>query len=174
MQISQENILKDRMTKGINLFLGSGFSTLPAPDGKTLPTAIQLKAQLFDEYKLDIPTEVDLATVSELSPKTGYQNLLRSLFRVNSYNPKYDAINKISIKSIITTNIDNLVYSIMEGSNRYYLRSILAYGAIKLRQNEIPYIPLHGDVTSIDSTLIFGKFEVALADHVNSDGSMLK
>ena len=76
---------------------------------------------------------------------------------------------KVNIKSIITTNIDNIIRKVVDRSNDYYISNIREYGAPSKSSNEIVYIPLHGDVDDINSRLFFGKFELSDVENSNSD-----
>ena len=42
MNIDMEHLFKEALQNGINIFTGSGFSTLAAPDGTKLPTVSEL------------------------------------------------------------------------------------------------------------------------------------
>lgn len=115
------------------------------------------------KFNLNASYSRDLEKVSSIlkrNCKKEFQDYLRGKYIVQDYNELYDALNKISISSIITTNIDNLIYSVMDKSSRYYLNSVSHYGPAKKDGYSIEYIPLHGDVLDIDSELYFGKFEL--------------
>ena len=138
--------------------------------GEKLPTGNELCDELRKKYSMnDIPDDQGLAYVSEFCPEQEYQNYLRSRLTVSSYNPLYDILNKINLKSYVTTNIDNIVRLVMDNSTSYYLKNIREYGASMHGKNELPYIPLHGDVMDINSKLYFGEFELATVDKRNAD-----
>lgn len=159
--IQNEALFKDKLQKGICIFTGAGFSTLESPSGKKLPIGDQLCEAVISHFHLDLSEEDGLSYISEFCPEAKYQRFLRSYFTVYDYNPLYDVLNKVNMKAFITTNIDNIIQLVIENSNRYYLKNIREYGATIGSPNELIYIPLHGDVTSLYSNLYFGKFELS-------------
>ena len=170
IKIEKMNLFKDRLISGINLFTGAGFSTLPDKSNKSLPTADELKLEVIEKFNLkNIDKNQDLEYVSEFCPSAEYQKFLRSRFTVHDYNNLYNVLNKINIKTVITTNIDNIIHSVMENSPNYYLSNIREYGASMGSQNKITYIPLHGDVTDINSKLYFSKFDLIGVEQDNKD-----
>ncbi len=170
IRIDNENLFKEKLKNGINLFVGAGFSCLPDEKGNTLPIGNELAKEICDKFEVEQIYSDDLPTASALvRNKHDLQNFLRERFRVTSYNPAYMAINKINLKSFITTNIDNIIHSVIENGGKYFLNSISYYGATNRAPNALPYIPLHGDVNMPDSELYFGKFDMAVVDKKNED-----
>ena len=170
MKIELENLFVQKLKDGINLFTGAGFSTLQSPNGEKLPTGKELSCELKKKYSLtDLPEDQELSYVSEFCPDQEYQEYLRERLKVKSYNPLYNVLNKINLKSYITTNIDNIVRLVMDNSASYYLKSIQEYGASMHGANELPYIPLHGDISDLNSKLFFGKFDLSVVDKRNKD-----
>lgn len=163
IEIDNRNIFFDKLKTGINLFTGAGFSVLESPSGNRLPVASELCGDICTKFKLDASYSHDLEKLSSIlkrNCKKEFQDYLREKYMVQDYNELYDVLNKINISSIITTNIDNLIYSVMDKSSRYYLNSVSHYGPTKKDGYSIEYIPLHGDVLDLDSELYFGKFEL--------------
>ena len=160
----------DSLRKGINLFTGAGFSKLPAPDGKKLPDAKDLCEEICKKFNISPLYKEDLEKISSVLKRncnSQFQEYLRAKFTVNAYNPLYNILNEINIRSYITTNIDNLFQCIIDHSSRYYLNSVTYYGAAKNDGEAIDYIPLHGDVKDLNSELYFGKFELSRVAHNN-------
>lgn len=163
VDIENKNIFFEKLKTGVNLFIGAGFSVLESPNGNRLPTADELRKQICDEFYIDESYSDDLEKISTIlkrNSKDQFQEYLRDKFKVDDYNPLYNTINKINISSIITTNIDNLIPSIIDESSIYYLNNISYYGPVKRCANGIEYIPLHGDILNNESELYFGKFEL--------------
>lgn len=170
ISIQCEEVFKNRLSTGINLFTGAGFSTLKSPSNNCLPTGKQLCKEIIEHFSLsDVSEDDGLDYVSEFCPESEYQNYLRERFSVTDYNPLYNSLMKVNIKSIITTNIDNIIRKVVDRSNDYYISNIREYGAPSKSSNEIVYIPLHGDVDDINSRLFFGKFELSDVENSNSD-----
>ena len=170
MHIDKPDLFKQTLSNGINLFTGAGFSLLPDCDGKVLPASESLSKEICERFDID-GYNYDLEKISNLvnnKAKSQFQDYLREKYTVTSYNPLYEALNLISIKSYITTNIDNIVPLVMSNSKRYYLRDI-SHGPVKKSNTEIQFIPLHGYVTDLNSHLYFGKNELANVDSDNKD-----
>lgn len=170
MKIEFDNLFLSKIKQGIHLFLGAGFSKIESPSGKKLPDGNELCEEIIKEFKIEECTpEMRLEHVSEFCPESEYQNFLRRRFTVDDYNPIYDVLNKIAVKTIVTTNIDNLVRKVMDKSRKHYLKNIREYGATLGAANEITYIPLHGEVSDPESKLIFKNDDILTADRQNED-----
>lgn len=170
MRIELENLFTQKLKTGINLFTGAGFSVLPSMSKEKLPTGSELCEEVKKRFGLEnILSEKGLAYISEFCPEREYQEFLRDRFTVNTYNPLYDEINKINMRTYVTTNIDNIIRLVMDRSEKYYLKSIREYGASMNGANELAFIPLHGDVSNPESKLYFGIFDLAMADKGNGD-----
>lgn len=170
MEIDNESLFKKYLKKGINLFTGAGFSVLPDKNGEKLPDASGLSEELKNRYPdLLEGMENDLPILSSLIPEQELQQYLRERFKVTSCNDRYFLLNRINIKSYITTNIDNIIYHAVSGGNRYYLYNINQYGSARGKQAELEYIPLHGEVMNNTSKLFFQKFDLSIVDKINQD-----
>ena len=149
--IQCEELFKNKLKTGINLFTGSGFSVLESPDGDKLPTGEQLCGEIIEYFALPGVTPDDgLSYVCEFCSESEYQQYLRQRFSVASYNPLYDAIMKINLKSVVTTNIDNIIRKVVDNDDNYYIQNIREYGASTNSPNELIYIPIHGDVADVN------------------------
>ena len=162
MKIENEYILKNILTNGINIFAGAGFSRLCKHNENYLPT----ENELLEEVKRKFPTVKEFDTlpdVSEILNKENpdeYQEFLRERMTVTWFDKKYLNLKKVKIKSIITTNIDDLFYKIFDGPEAC-INDLTYYGRLLIKE-EIPYIPLHGSIKS-PKNLIFSKSEIASA-----------
>ena len=168
--IDNRNIFFDKLKSGVNLFIGSGFSVLESPMGSRLPLANDLCKEICEHFSLEKKYSKDLEKLSSIlkrNCKEQFYEYLRKKYKVSDFNPLYRVLNKFNISSIITTNIDNLIYAIMDESDKYYVYNVSYYGAVKKDSSGIEYIPLHGDVLNTDSDLYFGKFELCNADQQN-------
>lgn len=169
INIKRENLFKEKLLTGINLFTGAGFSCLPDEDNKKLPTVSGLCTDICDEFHISEDFGDDLESISALAEGNAYQDFLRRKFKISKCNKDYYLINRLNLKSFITTNIDNIIHLVMEQSNKYYLKSITYYGSVKKRTAELCYIPLHGEVMNEEFPLYFGKFDLAVVDDANQD-----
>lgn len=167
--IDKENLFKEKLQTGINLFTGAGFSCLPDEDGVHLPTREELCPEICEKFGVSADFGTDLESLSALAEGTMYQRFLRERFTVTKCSSEYLLLNRIKLNSYITTNIDNIIHLITEGGNRYYLKSITYYGRTRRKESELCYIPLHGEVTNEEYPLSFGRFDLAVVDDSNRD-----
>lgn len=170
IKIDNENIFLKKLKTGINLFTGAGFSLLESPSGNILPKTSDLLDEICEKFSINKSYSNDIervASVLKRNSNAEFQIYLREKYKVNDYNSLYDTINMINITNIITTNIDNLIPSIIDKSQRYYLTNVNYYGPTKKDGQSINYIPLHGDVLLPESNLVFGKFELSSIDDHN-------
>ena len=170
VEIDNESLFKKYLNSGIHLFTGAGFSVLPDKNGEILPDASGLAEELKNRYP-DLLEGMgnDLTILSALIPEQELQQYLRERFKVSSCNDRYFLLNRLNIKSYITTNIDNIIYHAVSEGNRYYLYNINQYGSARGKQAELEYIPLHGEVMNNTSKLYFQKFDLAVVDRINQD-----
>lgn len=170
IRIDREDLFKEKLRSGISLFTGAGFSCLPDEEGNKLPVANELCQEICEKFDLSYETfGDDLESISALADGDEYQRFLRDKFKVSQINKKYLLLNRISMLSFVTTNVDNIIHLAIEQGDRYFLKSITYYGAIRKEHAELCYIPLHGEVMNQDKPLYFGKFDLATADQSNSD-----
>lgn len=156
MKIENENLLRHALKNGINLFVGAGFSTLAKDRFKhNLPVGNELLKELQKEFnkvnsKLNLP---QLSSILENTDRVAFYKYLTNRFSVEYIDPLYSCINNLNIRSIYTTNIDNLIPQIVAQGNRY-LNDQMANGpAIDIKA--INYIPLHGNVDARPQKFIF-------------------
>ena len=123
MKIENENNFLAGLNSGLHLFLGAGFSLHARDrDGNALPTGPDLHRELVDRF--DIPSNLGLsqaATLLNSTRKGEFRAFLNSRFTVEDYDAKYDIVEKLPVKSIITTNIDNLLHRIFSNGTTSYL-----------------------------------------------------
>lgn len=114
MQIDNEALLRSSLSSGINLFLGAGFSLLATSKIGLLPLGSKLNEELQKKF-LSAPVSLSLPQTCQViarARKSELQDYLTQRFRVTEYDANYHAIEKINIKSIFTTNIDDLILRI--------------------------------------------------------------
>ena len=155
MKIENENTFLAAMNTGLNLFVGAGFSTLATDHkGQSLPIGSELQQELAEFFNL--PSELDLtqmATILNASRKDEFRAYLKSRFTVAEFDSRYQVIETLPLKSIFTTNVDNLLYEIFKGSNTSYLNDLDVRGSTFHDQNSIDLVTLHGCI--LDDTREF-------------------
>jgi len=160
-EIEFEHTLRQALHNGINLFLGAGFSVL-AKDakGQQIPTGNQLCIELQEAFGMTYLNNLSLPqliTVLESQKKSELYAFLKSRFTVCDFNERYYHLDgeNITIKSIFTTNIDDLVQKIFLPSHRKYINDITLHGPSYNDRDCIDFVPLHGQISNDESPLIF-------------------
>lgn len=164
MKIANEDLFRHYLTNGINLFLGAGFSVNAIGAGKGLPAGDGLRTELIDEFKRRSTSKLSLAQLAHVIASTNREaliNFLRHRFTVESFDSTYKNLEKISIRSIFTTNIDDLIYKIFSDSSRYYVNDVSLRGPVIAGGSAIDYIALHGSVAHVDDDFAFSPIEIA-------------
>lgn len=171
--IENESNFDAAIKGGLNLFLGSGFSILAKDrSGKPLPTGSQLIGELASEFSLPSATNLDLSqvcTVIEHTRSDQLRNYLTQRFLVGQYDERYKQLEKVSIRNIFTTNIDDLLYQVFADSKSSYLHDIDALGASYEDKSAISMISLHGSVLNERRPYRFGAPAIAAAFATDSD-----
>lgn len=156
VSIEHQNTLEHAFKNGINLFVGAGFSTLAKDkEGKTLPVGVQLGKELANHFgknpNYSLP---QICTILESSSQKEYHDYLVSRFTVNYVDPLYYNITKLNVKSIYTTNIDDLIIKIYKDKNNRFLNSQYEEGP-STDPRAINYLALHGSVVSYPHRFVF-------------------
>ena len=158
MKIDNENTFKNSLQNGINLFLGAGFSVQAngtfEGKAKAMPVRDVLRKEILKEFSRDTNSQILLPQLCQIISKTQRNSLndfLRKRFTVIDFDAVYGNIERINIKAIFTTNIDNLVFKIFEESRKYYVNDIALRGPSMVGASAIDYIALHGSVMHLPS-----------------------
>lgn len=167
MKIELEHLFKESLAKGINLFVGSGFSVLAQDSRKiNLPVSESLKTELLKEFSCPNLSSLSLdkvATVLKAKHLDGFNAYVKSRFTVESFDGLYLALNKVRYATIFTTNVDNLLLKLFADNDNFYLNNITKTGPVFAEKAGINYIPLHGCVEDELSNFIFATTEIASA-----------
>lgn len=169
MKIENENTFKSHLQSGINLFLGAGFSVEAngTLDGKPKPMPVGdgLRREILKEFNRDPNSQMSLPQLCQVISKTqrtALNDFFRSRFAVTSFDKNYNSIERLNIKSIFTTNIDDLVFKIFEESQKYFINDITLRGPSIVGASAIDYIALHGSIVHPPSDgLDFSPVEIA-------------
>ena len=165
MKIENENTFLAALNNGFNLFLGSGFSTLATDQrGQQLPTGSQLCDELIKVFHVpDGLSLAQIATVLNSNRKVEFQSYLKARFTVGGFDQRYEAIEKLPIRKIFTTNIDNLLHEIYKNGTTSYLNDLDLRGSTFSDRNAIDLITLHGCVLDDSRDLTFDATDLASA-----------
>lgn len=160
---------------GINLFAGAGWSHLANSELGSLPVGDQLAVELRSKFSVDPNASLDLAqlsTVIAARDSQALQEYLRGRFTVSNFHPKYRALERMQIRSIFTTNIDDLFEALLGTSDTHFLNDVYTRGST-FSSNAIDLVKLHGSVRDPDRPFIFGPLDLASAATSDPDRWML-
>ena len=165
MRIENEHTFLAAVNSGLNLFVGSGFSTLATDQrGNSLPTAAELRDELIDLFQMhNSLTLSQIATVLNSSKKAEFRSYLKERFTVGDFDRRYRILETLPIRAIFTTNIDNLLHEIFRSGTTSYLNDLDLRGATFSDRNAVDLITLHGCVLSDERDFIFDAPSLASA-----------
>lgn len=148
---------ENAINNGINLFLGAGFSVLAKnTKNEDLLIGNQLAEDLRSVFKVEGDfTLPQVATILENSRRQEFYEYLINKYQVGGFDDRYYCLQKLNIKSIYTTNIDDLVFKIYENCRDRYLTDVSHEGSKVNEPASIDYSALHGCVKFSDRKLIF-------------------
>ena len=157
MTIESQNVFENSLREGINLFLGAGFSILSENQaGKKLPIGNTLTDELKDKFQINGDFNLpQISTILENTKRIEFYTFLKERFKIGNFDSRYFAITEINLKSIFTTNIDDLIFRIFEKSERKYLNDVSHKGTVVNDTTAVDYSALHGCVLNEDRKLIF-------------------
>jgi len=160
---------------GINIFTGAGWSTLAKSNLGPLPVGNTLSKELRDKFSVDPNEALDLpqlSTVIAARDAPGLEQYLRERFTVTELDPRYRVLEKIAIKSIFTTNIDDLFETVLGESDVHFLNDVYSRGAAASAA-AIDIVKLHGSVRDPNRPFVFGPLDLAAAATADPDRWML-
>lgn len=173
MHIEKENTLRAAIKSGINLFVGAGFSCLAENSaGLDLPVGDMLKSELCKYFNLQSCACLELSkvcTIIEQRDPAAFRLFLKQRFTVERYDERYESITKLNVKSIFTTNIDDLVHGIFGNSDSKYISDITKRGPVHGDRSCVDYIPLHGSIANEDDKLFFSTLDLASSFSLDED-----
>ena len=151
-RFDHQHLFENEIKKGINLFLGAGFSILAAnKKGLNLPVGNSLNDLVKEKFNMD-KSSLNLSQISTIlanSKKQEFYSFLREVFTVSDFDKDYFNVDKLNPKNIYTTNIDDLIYKIYEGNEEKYINDVTYHGEI-LEDLAINFSALHGNVRNPD------------------------
>lgn len=169
MKIENEDLFNMHLQQGINLFLGAGFSVeaegIFETKSKHMPVGDGLRQEILKEFDRDKNSKMSLAQLCQILSKTKREALTEFFlqrFTVTTFDKLYSNLERLNIKAIFTTNIDDLIFKIFENSQKYYVNDISLRGPSIVGSSAIDYIALHGSVVHPTSeSLDFSPIEIA-------------
>ena len=147
-RFDHQHLFENEIKKGINLFLGAGFSILATNKrGLNLPVGNSLNDLVKEKFNMD-KSSLNLSQISTIlanSKKQEFYSFLREVFTVSDFDKGYFNVDKLNPKNIYTTNIDDLIYKIYEGNEEKYINDLTYDGEI-FEDLAINFSALHGNV----------------------------
>lgn len=169
LQVAEKALLESDLTMEINLFVGAGFSTLAKNCfGKTLPVGSQLKSDIIEDFNVSHLTSLDLPSLYAIisaERRDELRNYLVEKFSVKEYDSAYDALHKLKVSHLYTTNIDDLPYEIFRPNDKSgrVLHDVYQFGAPRKSTEVVQYISLHGNIRHDDSDFLFTGGQISSA-----------
>ncbi|MCM1166896.1 MAG: SIR2 family protein [Lachnospiraceae bacterium] len=160
-----ENLFCQALKEGITFFCGAGFSVLSYDrNNSPLPVGDQLLDELKEKYNyINSYSNLSRAcTKISKNDKRSFYDFLEERFCVSFYDDLYNSLDKINLKSVFTTNIDDLFYKIFENSKnrkKLYARS---NGEDNINSLIVDYYALHGSIRE-KGEYLFGVTDIASA-----------
>jgi hypothetical protein len=163
-QIQNEHLFRHALADGINFFLGAGFSVSAESLGKTLPVGDGLRTELLDHFQRPKPSALTLPQLCQIissTKRSALNEFFKTRFTVEKFAPEYSNIERVNLKAIFTTNIDDLIPKIFADSKKHYVNDVILRGPVISGETAIDYIPLHGSVLHGDDKYDFSPVEIA-------------
>ena len=171
MKVENSDSLSKAIERGLNLFLGAGFSTLALDESnQKLPLGKNLAIEICDAFGRQDLRGARLDQVSQIIRSVdpeGFDAFIRKRFSVTQFDKRYLALKNIKVESIFTTNVDNLVFKIFEGDTERYINDTFLRGQTFGDRSAIEYIALHGCVRHNDRAFDFTAADISMASLTN-------
>jgi energy-coupling factor transporter ATP-binding protein EcfA2 len=171
LHVENENLFRQALDEGVNLLLGAGFPVLAQNlSGEDIPVGGKLQSEIRDRF--DLPNGLDLpmmASILEAENRDAFHAYLRQRFSIGSFDERYMVLDHFAVKSILTTNIDDLAFHIYDQSTRHYLNDKLRHGSVYRDRAAVDYLPLHGCVLHDANDFVFSKTSIASAFSADPD-----
>lgn len=160
-RLDYKETLVQAMKKGLNLFVGAGFSVYAKDsNGVALPVGNQLIAELHQHVAPGLNDLPKYCSVMERKDRSILYNYLTNRFHVHSFDDSYLNLNLINLKGVYTTNIDDLIPQIIGKNPNRYVNEQNINGDCANEQG-INYLPLHGYVKYPENGYVFSVEKIA-------------
>ena len=170
LKVAEAGLFSADLARGINLFIGAGFSILARNSFRqTLPIGNELKTLLVKEFGLESYASLDLPSLYAIllsGRRDALRDYLEKVFTVREYDIRYDALRSLSVEFLYTTNIDDLPFHIFDarsGDNTRVVHDLTLYGAPRQASEVVQFIPLHGNVRHEDADFLFTPGQISSA-----------
>ena len=160
-RIDFKDSLIHAMRKGLNLFIGAGFS-IKAYDseGRKMPDSATLLKELHQTIGSGINDLPKYCSVMERKSRAALYDYLTKRFHVVRFDNFYKNLNLINLKGVYTTNIDDLIPQIIAKSPNRYVHEQSVNGDCTDSRG-VNYLPLHGYVKYPEQGYVFSIEKIA-------------
>ena len=173
LKIENEANFTSAMSTGVNLFLGAGFSTLATnKDGDPLPIGDSLRQALLDKFSLTLPGDTPLSRISTILSRTRkeeFNAFLKEKYSVTEFDDRYLNLGNANLRTIFTTNIDDLIIQVFRNSKIHYINDLDLRGPTLSQKEAIETVWLHGCVYNATRPFVFGTTDIASAFRQDED-----
>ncbi len=166
MEIENRHSFLTALRNGVNLFLGAGFSILARNSaGSELPLGDALADELARHFSLRLGKLKlsQVCTILESKQRAALREYLVGRFTVTEFDPRYSTLDRVNIKTLFTTNIDDLLYKIFATSVMRYLNDLDFHGPAFAEKAAIDLVTLHGCILDKNRPLRFTDVDLASA-----------
>jgi len=161
------------LNDGIAMFLGSGFSVLARDrNDKPLPTGTGLSQELVAKFGLcgvDGLSLPQICAILEAQKRDSFRSFLTERFTCDHFDSRYLALDRLNIKTIFTTNIDDLPFKIYQSSKRHYLSDVAMTGPTHSDREAVNLVTLHGCVKHDNEDFAFSSLDLASSFSTDPD-----
>ena len=166
-EIESAATLKAEMERGYNLFTGAGFSVCAKnAKGQTLPLGNELADGLRRDFDVDPSASLSLPQIYLILHSTRPEDLngyIQELFRVETFDPNYAFLQQLSPRSILTTNVDDLIQKIFLKDPKHYLNDVYRQGASLHSRESVDILQVHGSIDDAGRPMLFSQFDISSA-----------
>tara|TARA_B100000678_G_C18219800_1_gene506703 strand:- start:139 stop:2508 length:2370 start_codon:yes stop_codon:yes gene_type:complete len=169
-KVEEEGLFRSDLQKPINVFTGAGFSVLAKNAlNQTLPVGERLKSDIIQRFDIPQLSDLDLASIYAFissDRRDELRSFLQETFTVCVYDKRYDALRKLDVEYLYTTNIDDLPFHIFDARHddtTRILHDVYTLGTPREQQSVTQFISLHGNVRHEDSDFIFTSGRISSA-----------
>jgi hypothetical protein len=164
LSIQNEELFKQSLNNGVNLLTGAGFSVLAKNRmDEMLPLVPSLIGKICNEFDYSKYSSKSLSWISKQIKRKndkGFNQFLKKMYTVDSFDPAYECLSKVNIKNILTTNIDDLPEKIFNNFEGKYLNDAKLNGVLDSSETNI--YKLHGSVNySFTEEMLFSTEELS-------------
>lgn len=164
--IENESLLRTSIASSYTLFAGAGFSVESTGKRGNLPIGSALAKQLRDEFEVEKSAKLSLPqifTILDRTRPTELRVFLEETYSVETHDPRYKFLLDSPPRSIVTTNVDDLLETIFADNQSHYLNDVYLRGTAATQRAAVDLVKVHGSVRDPNRDMVFAPFDLAAA-----------